>query len=317
MSSEREYDPTVLGRPLGETNTEAGAESRQNQNQNIESYSQLEPITATTSAVPPASSSGPSSSPSPPHLIHTRTAPTTFPIHPVAHQGFAAHHQGQGLPAIHDHEHDGDSLGPLRGGEHVPLEAGGLHGMPMPGSRARQVGAAGTSEKDRSAGTTGQTSRPIGKGTNPLAEKAAIDLGLGTLGTNGQLPTQTATQKKGRSNTLDEKSTATPPPAFSQIGRTATGTQIHRNVKVGGRDTVQGYGMMPIVRQASLPPAVGPFGGTAPTGIDAEEGLWAVRSHEEELERQRTMDKNGPDPFAVRFVPGDRENPKVNSSSEL
>lgn len=310
MSNEPEYDPTVLGRPLDEATSEV--QTQQNHNPNIEhqSQSQLAPITESTSAVPPAlASSGPSSSQSPPHLIHTRTAPTTFPIHPVAHQGFAAHHEGQGLPAIHDHEHEDDSLGPLRGGEHVPLEAGGLHGMPMPGSRARQVGATGTSEKDRQASTltagnteTSQTDRRAG---NPLAEKAAIDLGLG-LGMNGH----PQTQKKGRSNTLDEKSG--PPPAFTKIGRTATGTQIHRNVKVGGRDTVQGYGMMPIVRQASLPPAVGPFGGTAPTGIDAEEGLWAVRSHEEELERQKTMDKNGPDPFAVRFVPGDRENPKVS-----
>jgi hypothetical protein len=114
--------------------------------------------------------------------------------------------------------------------------------------------------------------------------------------------------KKTRSNTLDEKQSV----PFTKIDRTATGTHIHRHVKTGGRETVQGYGMMPIFRQPSLPPAVGPFGGTAPSGVDAEEGLWAVRSHEEELERQKTMDKKGPDPYAVKFVPGDPTNPKVS-----
>lgn len=154
-------------------------------------------------------------------------------------------------------------------------------------------------ENDRQAGTVG------GNGGPELAEKAAVDLGL-----NGGNGSGAGYSTKARSNTLDEKQ-ATPP--FTRIGRTATGTQISRHVKTGGRDAanVTTYGMIPIVRQPSIPPAVGPFGGAAPTGVDAEEGLYAVRSHEEELERQKTMDKKGPDPFAVRFVPGDKENPKV------
>lgn len=303
MSNESERDPMALGRPIGETATTATS------GQDLEPQTSS-PIDHTSSTIPQTSSG-----PSPPQLHHTRTAPTTFPIHPVAHQGFAAHHTGAGLPAIHDHEDDGDALGPIRDGTHVPLEAGGLHGMPMPGSRARAVGETGTMEKDRQAGSMGYTPR-IGQqaAKNPLIEKAAHELGLDTL-THAHANGSSGPRTKTRSNTLDEKSisTSTPPPAFTSIGRTATGTQIHRNVKTGGRDTVQGYGMMPIVRQASLPPAVGPFGGTAPTGVDAEEGLWAVRSHEEELERQKTMDKKGPDPFAVRFVPGDKENPKVST----
>ena len=309
MSSERGNDSLVLGRPIGEA-APASTDSRiQSQSQHVEPTSS--PLQASTSVAPLSQTQSMSAAPSPPKLNHTRTAPTTYPIHPVAHQGFAAHHDGLGLPAIHDHEGEEDSLGPLRGGEHVPLEAGGLHGMPMPGSRARQIGKIGSLEKDRQAGTTGIATTDSSREGNTLAEKAARDLGL-TSNANGHAQTNTR-KTKNRSSTLDEKSGSTPPPAFTQIGRTATGTQIHRNVKTGGRDTVQGYGMVPIARQASLPPGVGPFGGTAPTGIDAEEGLWAVRSHQEELERQKTMDKKGPDPYAVRFEPGDKENPKVSS----
>jgi hypothetical protein len=152
-------------------------------------------------------------------------------------------------------------------------------------------------EVDHEAGTTG------GKTGRELAEKAKAELGL--VGTN---PGIGGGGKKGRSNTLDEKASV----PFTKIDRTATGTRINRHVKTSGRETVQGYGMMPIYRQPSLPPAVGPFGGTAPDGPDAEEGLWAVRSHEEELARQKTMDAKGVDPYAVRFVPGDPENPKVS-----
>jgi hypothetical protein len=169
----------------------------------------------------------------------------------------------------------------------------------MPGSHA----ASGESHQvDHQAGTTG------GKTGHELAMRAAADLGL----QNVQTPASQS-GKKTRSNTLDAHDSV----PFTKINRTATGTHIRRSIKTGGRETVQGYGMMPIVRQPSLPPAVGPFGGTAPQGIDAEEGLWAVRSHEEELERQKTMDKKGPDPFAVKFVPGDPANPKVSQGPVL
>jgi hypothetical protein len=234
--------------------------------------------------------------PVPPRLHHTRTAPTTFPVNPVAHQGYAAQNDPdevtkRGLAPIRDEEG-----GQNRWSGTVPLEAGGLHGQPMPGSHAAMQGLHREPEHDNQAGTTG------GRSGHNLAEKAAAELGL--PGARGG--------KKGRSNTLDEKTGSVP---FAKIDRTATGTRINRHVKTGGRDTVQGYGMMPIVRQPSLPPAVGPFGGTAPDGPDAEEGLWAVRSHEEELARQKTMDAKGPDPWAVRFVPGDPENPKASTAS--
>jgi hypothetical protein len=217
--------------------------------------------------------------PVPPRLHHTRTAPTTYPIHPAAHQGAAPND-------------DEKSSSGRDWRETVPLEAGGLHGQPMPGSHHAKGDE--PHQVDEQAGTTG------GKTGHDLAMRAAADLGLQNKEYKGG--------KKTRSNTLDEKASV----PFTKIDRTATGTHIHRNIKTGGRDTVQGYGMMPIFRQPSLPPAVGPFGGTAPSGVDAEEGLWAVRSHEEELERQKTMDKKGPDPYAVKFVPGDSANPKVS-----
>jgi hypothetical protein len=219
--------------------------------------------------------------PVPPRLHHTRTAPTTYPIQPAAHQGAAPND-------------DEKATGERDWRESVPLEAGGLHGQPMPGSHHAKGDE--PHEVDHQAGTMG------GKTGHDLAMRAAADLGLQNKDLRGG--------KKTRSNTLDDKQSV----PFTKIDRTATGTHIHRHVKTGGRETVQGYGMMPIFRQPSLPPAVGPFGGTAPSGIDAEEGLWAVRSHEEELERQKTMDKKGPDPYAVKFVPGDPTNPKVSPS---
>jgi hypothetical protein len=37
----------------------------------------------------------------------------------------------------------------------------------------------------------------------------------------------------------------------------------------------------------------------------------AVRSLEEELQRESERERKGPDPFAVRFEPGEAANPKV------
>ncbi|WWC63519.1 uncharacterized protein I303_106122 [Kwoniella dejecticola CBS 10117] len=75
-------------------------------------------------------------------------------------------------------------------------------------------------------------------------------------------------------------------------------------------DGVKGVGMVPISRQSSTPPAVGLFGGVAPTGPDAEEGLRAMRSREEEDERDAEREEKGPDPWAVKFEPGEKINPK-------
>lgn len=68
--------------------------------------------------------------------------------------------------------------------------------------------------------------------------------------------------------------------------------------------------MTPLSRKVSEPPAVGSFGGVAPTGLDAEEGLRAVRSHAEEVEREFRRQTQEPDPWSVKFEPGDRANPR-------
>jgi hypothetical protein len=71
-------------------------------------------------------------------------------------------------------------------------------------------------------------------------------------------------------------------------------------------------GMRPLQREESQPPAIGLFGGVAPSGVDAEEGLRAVRSRKEEDERETKREETGPDPWAVKFEPGEKANPKVS-----
>jgi hypothetical protein len=85
------------------------------------------------------------------------------------------------------------------------------------------------------------------------------------------------------------------------------------NLNKEGGESVSEYGMVPVSRITSQPPGVGPFGGVASSGEDAELGLRAVRSWQEELERQEAREKEGPDPWAVRFEQGDPENPKVST----
>lgn len=70
------------------------------------------------------------------------------------------------------------------------------------------------------------------------------------------------------------------------------------------------------LRRQISPPVVSLFGGVSPDGVDAEEGLVAVRSREEEVQRQVEREK-GPDPFAVRFEPGEKINPKVSDFCQL
>lgn len=234
------HDPTNLGAPIQTSSTSST-------------------VNTDTRHGPRAGAPNSNGSSAAPQLHHTRTAPTTLPVH-----GAGVGHRDHALSPIHDRDEDGSST---------------PHGV---AHENRQLGR--DSEKEEQ---------------HAHAEKAGATLGVSSAGASAY--------GRNRSSTLDEKSTG-----FTRIGRTSTGTQIPRQGKAGARrDSIQGFGMAPIVRQPSLPPAVGPFGGAAPSGIDAEEGLWAVRSHEEELERQKTMDKKGPDPFAVKFVPGDKENPKV------
>jgi hypothetical protein len=101
-----------------------------------------------------------------------------------------------------------------------------------------------------------------------------------------------------------------------KVERTASGTQVTSHARdASGNETMSGFGMVPLTRKQSLPPAVSPWGGVAPAGPDAEEGLRAVRSHEEEEERDAEREKMGPDPWAVKFEPGEKINPKVSPIS--
>lgn len=70
--------------------------------------------------------------------------------------------------------------------------------------------------------------------------------------------------------------------------------------------------MRTLTRALSTPPAVGLFGGVSPTGQDAEEGLAPARSREEEVERELEREAKGFDPYAVKFEPGEKINPKVS-----
>jgi hypothetical protein len=258
--------------------------------------------------------------PTPPHLNHTRTAPTTFPTRGVAHLPLTNPHQlssssGSGnTPSSRDSDEESSTptLNGTQVGGGVPREVGGLHGQPMPGSK--MGGHEVIDEKDRQSGTTG------GKTGGSLAERAVADLGLNEKTGGGGLGAVTATPgavmgRARRSSTLKSDKRYSP---FTKLDRTLSGTQVARqHYKAGGVEPVSGFGMTPISRQPSLPPAVAPWGGVAPTGPDAEEGLWAVRSHQEEVDRQKELDKKGPDPFAVRFEPGDKENPKVGQGVDF
>ncbi|WVQ72020.1 hypothetical protein IAR50_001564 [Cryptococcus sp. DSM 104548] len=63
-------------------------------------------------------------------------------------------------------------------------------------------------------------------------------------------------------------------------------------------------------RTSSNPPGVGLYGGVAPGDHDAEMGLRAMRSREEEEARELAAEKEGPDPYHVQFEPGENINPK-------
>lgn len=66
------------------------------------------------------------------------------------------------------------------------------------------------------------------------------------------------------------------------------------------------------LRRQISPPVVSLFGGVSPDGLDAEEGFGPVRSREEEVARQMEREGKGPDPWAVKFEPGEKINPKVS-----
>lgn len=239
--------------------------------------------TATTGNTGENDISGRMTEPAHPPLEHTRTAPTTVPVASVAHQQHTA-----ADPARRQSRHDSEGSSTPTLNTDVPLTAGGVHGQPMPGSKARD---GVVDEKDHAAGTTG------GAAGTDLATRAKHDLHIET-------------------DTFDEKKRHGPPSpsAEKRLERTRSGTQVPRSAHTAtGHDTVTGLGMVPITRKQSQPPAVSPFGGVAPDGVDAEEGLGPVRSHEEEEEREIMRQAKGVDPWAVKFEEGEKTNPKVSS----
>ena len=88
------------------------------------------------------------------------------------------------------------------------------------------------------------------------------------------------------------------------------GTTVTRGTQTG-----QGPDVGVVTGQAPQPGYAGVFGGVAPSGADAEEGRIAPRSYDEELEREKERAKKAPDPWSVRFEPGERSNPKVSHAS--
>ncbi|OCF32686.1 polyamine transporter 1 [Kwoniella heveanensis BCC8398] len=281
-------DPLALGAPLGD------------QHASTPSPAGTSPQTTDT--------------PSHPALHHTRTAPTTFPINPAAHAHSTGAHppsgdleqeRERGREGSHDTTASESPTPTLAGG--VPASAGGLHGQPQPGSKAAEVqgkdGEFAINEKDHQATRMGPAG---GVGVAALA-KQELDLDE----KHGHAHSQHHLHRKQSSRGGDAENHGEDRDQFKKIERTATGTRVTHNTHTGaGEEVVQGRGMVPLHRQHSTPPAVGLFGGVAPTGVDAEEGLRALRSREDEEERDATREEKGPDPWAVTFEPGDRANPK-------
>ncbi|RSH82295.1 hypothetical protein EHS25_006005 [Saitozyma podzolica] len=282
MSSQ--HDPLVLGQPYGSA-SQSGANTNTNNSTNaiahVETPSQ-QSQQPQPSAVPTDTENA--STPTRPPLPHLRTAPqatrSTPSLTPDTESSTAT-------LAGHGANPSG-----------IPLAAGGLHGQPLPGSHMTEK-QEGHLEKDhQAAGTSGKTGPEI-------AALAKAELGLNEK--------DVGDFSQGRNESSD-KLGALPIPDVDpsrKVERTASGTHITGHARdASGQETVRGFGMVPVTRQQSLPPAVSPFGGVAPTGPDAEMGLRAVRSHEEEEEREAEMQKTGPDPWSVRFEPGEKINPK-------
>ncbi|KAK8854610.1 hypothetical protein IAR55_003349 [Kwoniella newhampshirensis] len=152
--------------------------------------------------------------------------------------------------------------------------------------------------RDHQAGSTG------GKTGGAVAAAAAAELGL-------------SNEKHLEKGEAEDHHTPLREAAHNHIHgdgkleRTTTGSSIpHHVTSATGHDHVAASGMTPITRQYSLPPGVSPFGGVAPSGTDAERGLRAMRSREEEEAREEEIEEKGPDPWAVKFEPGEKTNPK-------
>nr|ODN86187.1 polyamine transporter 1 [Cryptococcus depauperatus CBS 7841] len=142
------------------------------------------------------------------------------------------------------------------------------------------------------------------------ASEAEEDLGLKDNQAVTALKLNDDKDVKLNGQEFGEKDTHSSLLAGTNILRTASGTKYAYSPQIAaGKEAIQGVGRAPLARQLSTPPAVSPFGGVAPTGSDAERGLRAARSREEEDERDLEREK-GADPWAVQFEPGERSNPK-------
>ncbi|WRT68612.1 uncharacterized protein IL334_005590 [Kwoniella shivajii] len=261
--------------------------------------SSISPSTTTDSSITPGESLNVDDhpiNPTHPVLQHTRTAPTTFPINPSAHEHTT---NDPSLPIVNKRDRDSsgsESPTPTLSGTGT-AGVGGLHGQPQPGSKASQAqdqNQGDFNEKDHQAGTTNGVTGPA------IADLAAKELGLN--------------QYQGHQDNVKHhhhQSHKTNHDPADKLERTHSGTQITHHAHVGpGGNNLRGAGMIPIHRQESTPPAVSPFGGVAPTGNDAQMGLRAARSREEEDDRDQDRETKGPDPWSVQFEPGDKANPK-------
>ncbi|KAL7422377.1 hypothetical protein Q5752_003023 [Cryptotrichosporon argae] len=228
---------------------------------------------ASTSATAATADARPAGPP-PAKLEHTRTAPTTVPVAAVAQQP-------QTAPTDAD-DADGGSSERTLADAPVPASFGGNHGEPLPGSK-HALGTVG--EKDHQAGTAGRA------GGSALGDRARAELD----------------EKGGYAAAAGVADSSS---GVIDVKRTASGTHVPSTRALVGGPPVPARGMQTLQRKPSRPPAVSPFGGVAPDGEDAEEGLMAVRSREEEDAREAERAAKGPDPWAVRFEPGEKANPK-------
>ena len=318
------YNPLNLGVPLGDhpTSPTSGDANQSRQNTTSanpsahpnapEPYPSTGPANVPSIVAPGTGSTieNPSTGtarPTAPPLEHTWSAPTTVPIANVAHNPAQEHSDRSGQGEADPSDSDASSTPTLAAlnGDHaihqgIPPSVGGLNGNPLPGSHAYE---GVIHEKDHQAGTVG------GKTGPQVGDMAREELGVNEKGEYDE--------KTGKMFTALGPTQSDADPA-RRIERTESGMRVAHNVRTTtGDDTVTGMGMVPLAREMSVPPAVSPFGGVAPSGVDAEEGLRPLRSHEEEEEREAMRKAKGPDPWAVKFEPGEKINPKVGPSVSL
>ncbi|RXK34710.1 polyamine transporter 1, partial [Tremella mesenterica] len=280
------WNPLNLGRPLSRDTSSPSSTSNKIQDPTNLNAQPTDPSVDPTNITAP--------------LTQVRTAPTTVPINPSVHE-----QTSQPRQSPENSDSSSVTLHSQPGG--IPIIAGGLHGQSLPGAKAR-LGM----DKDPQAGTIGGSTGGV------LVEMASKELHLspnthqdGNIETHGtHHDGSEGEERMGHLKHMPTWNIGSHGDPGSRIERTATGTIVSHRDPSGGQETVQGFGMVPLSRHESQPPVVSYWGGVAPAGIDAEEGLTAVRSREEEEERELEREIKGPDPWAVKFEPGEKINPK-------